>query len=268
MTTLFTTASSEVGTTVFRQRRWVAAAAVFGNIVLTYWSRIQPFNGQSMGYVSGKYPSLLTPAGYAFSIWGIIFLALGIYAVWQLLPAQRTNPLPDAVAKPLILANIATAAWVVVFAYEYIAWCAVIMLIILGALILTYGRARRLIAAGAAPRWTSLPFALYLGWISVASTVNVTIGLRALGWETPTNVTVVLTLGLLAVVTALGLWISRAFSDATVAFVITWALVAVWVARRGAYPELADAALVGAAVAFVGGIGLAWRRQARVTAGV
>lgn len=259
---------SDSASTTYIMRRWVAALAIFGNIALTYWSRVQPFNGQSMGYVSGKYPSLLTPAGYAFSIWGLIFLALAVYAVWQLLPAQRTNVLPDAVAKPLTLANLATAAWVVLFAYEHIAWCAVIMLLILAALILVYGRARQVIAAGAAPSLASLPFGLYLGWISVAAPVNVTIGLRALGWETPTNVTVVLTLGLLVVITALGLWVSRTFGDATVALVITWALVAVWIARRDTYPELGTAALMGAAVAFVGGIGLAWRRQMRVTAGV
>jgi hypothetical protein len=268
MTTAFTTESSVVATPTFRQRRWVAAAAIFGNIALTYWSRIQPFNGQSMGYVSGKYPSLLTPAGYAFSIWGLIFLTLAIYAVWQLLPAQRTNPLPDAVAKPLTLVNVATAAWVVLFAYEHIAWCAVLMLIILAGLILTYGRAQYMVSGGGAPKWASLPFALYLGWISVAAPVNVTIGLRALGWETPTNVTVVITLVLLVAITALSLWVSQTFADATVALVVAWALVAVWVARRGAYPELADAALVGAVVAFLGGIGLAWRRQKQVAIGV
>ncbi|OUJ73640.1 tryptophan-rich sensory protein [Hymenobacter crusticola] len=268
MDTTFTTEPSAVATTTFRQRRWVAALTIFGNIALTYWSRLQPFNGQSMGYVSGKYPSLLTPAGYAFSIWGIIFLALAVYAVWQLLPTQRPNPLPDAVAKPLTLANLATAAWVVIFAYEHIAWCAVLMVLILAALILVYGRARQLIAAGVAPRLASLPFALYLGWISVAAPVNVTIGLRALGWETPTNVTVVLTLGLLVVITALSLWVSQAFGDVAFSCVITWALIAVWVARRGMYPELAGVALIGAVVALLGGSVLAWRQQKRMTAGV
>jgi hypothetical protein len=220
-----------------------------------------------MGAVSAKYPTLLTPAGYAFSIWGIIFLALAFYAVWQLLPAQRTSVLPDAVAQPLTLANVATAAWVVLFAYEHVAWCALVMLVILMGLIVAYGRARRLVAAGEAPASASLPFALYLGWISVATVVNVTIGLWAFGWQSPTNVSVVLALGLLIIVTGLGLLISWAFAEMAYPLVVCWALVGIWAGQRGAYPELADAALIGAVVVAVGGFILSRRKQGE-TAGV
>ena len=62
---------------------------VFGTIAVNYYANTRPFNGQTMGAVSAKYPTPLTPAGYAFGIWGLIFLGLSIYAVWQLLPAQR-----------------------------------------------------------------------------------------------------------------------------------------------------------------------------------
>src|SRR5205823_422208 len=89
--------------------RWLVALAIGGNIFLNYYSNTHPFAGQTMGMVSAKYPTLLTPAGYAFSIWGLIFLGLVVYAIWQLLPGQQKLSLPDAVAKPLILANIATA---------------------------------------------------------------------------------------------------------------------------------------------------------------
>ncbi|QDA59677.1 hypothetical protein [Hymenobacter jejuensis] len=234
--------------------RWLAAATVIGNIVLNYWSNARPFNGQSMGYVSGKYPTLLTPAGYAFSIWGLIFLSLTIYAVWQLLPAQRQLSLPDAVAKPLTVASVATAAWVVLFAYELIVPSVLVMLLILGALIMVYGRARRRVLQETAPRWTSLPFALYLGWISVASVINVTIGLRQLGWQPALNISIILTLALFAVVVALGLIISNTFREIAYPLVIAWALVAIWVSQRGAYPELGWAALAGAAVVAVGGV--------------
>ena len=267
MTTTATAESFVPASVTFRTWRWLTAAAIFGNIALTYWSRVQPFNGQSMGYVSGKYPSLLTPSGYAFSIWGPIFLGLAVYAVWQLRPAQRNNALPDAVAQPLTLANLATAAWVVLFAYEHIAWCALLMLCILLSLIATYGRARRLVLAQEAPRWCSVPFALYLGWISVATVVNVTIALWTWGWQPPTNMAMVLSLVLLVVVTGLGLLISRAFSEITYPLVLAWALTAIWVAKRGVYPELANAALLGAVVVAIGGL-LLGRRQQDTTAGV
>ena len=243
--------------------RWLAAVSVFGNIILNYYSNAFPFNGQSMGDVSAKYPTLLTPAGYAFSIWGLIFLSLAVYAVWQLLPAQRTIGLPDAVAKPLTLASLATASWVVLFAYELIIPSVITILVILGALIVTYGRARRRTIDHRAPRWASLPFGLYLGWISVASTINLIIGLRQLGWQTGENLTVLLTLVLLAVVVVLALLLSRRFQEETIALVVAWALVAIWVARRAEYPELGWAALAGAVVAALGSFVLASRRRRR-----
>ena len=236
--------------------RWLAAAAIFGNIFLNYYSNTHPLNGQTMGAVSAKYPTLLTPAGYAFSIWGLIFLGLSIYAVWQLLPAQRALSLPDALAKPLALANLATGAWVVLFAYELILPSVGVMLVILGTLVAAYGRARRRVLARAAPAWTSVPLALFLGWISVASVINLTIGLQQLDWQPAQGVAIVLALAMLAVVVLLALALARAFQEAVLPLVVAWALVAIWVAQLREVPELGWAALAGAAVAAIGGAAL------------
>jgi len=233
--------------------RWLAAVAVGGNIFLNYYANTHPFAGKTMGAVSAKYPTLLTPAGYAFSIWGLIFLSLAVYAVWQLLPAQRRLSLPDAVAKPLALASAATGAWVVLFAYELILPSVGVMLLILGCLIAAYGRARRRVFADAAPALASVPFSLYLGWISVASVINITIGIRQLGWHPADGLPVALTLGLLFFVVALALIISRVFRDMVFPLVVAWALVAIWVVRLREVPELGWAALAGAAVAAIGG---------------
>ena len=237
-----------------RAWRWLTALAILGNIYLNYYSNTHPFAGQTMGVVSAKYPTLLTPAGYAFSIWGLIFLALIVYAVWQLLPGQREISLPDAIAKPLTLASIATGVWVVLFAYELILPSVGMMLVILGSLIVAYGRTRRRIFAEAAPALAGVPFSLYLGWISVASVINITIGLRQLGWQTAEGVSVVLTLGLIFMVVALGLIMSRVFRDMVFPLVVAWALVAVWMVRLGEVPELGWAALIGATLVTIGGI--------------
>ena len=237
-----------------RAWRWLTALAILSNIYLNYYSNTHPFAGQTMGVVSAKYPTLLTPAGYAFSIWGLIFLALVVYAVWQLLPGQREISLPDAIAKPLTLASIATGVWVVLFAYELILLSVGMMLLILGSLIVAYGRTRRRIFAEAAPALAGVPFSLYLGWISVASVINVTIGLRQLGWQTAEGVSVVLTLGLIFMVVALGLIMSRVFRDMVFPLVVAWALVAIWMVRLGAVPELGWAALIGATLVTIGGI--------------
>lgn len=210
-----------------------------------------------MGEVSAKYPTLLTPAGYAFSIWGMIFLGLLLYAGWQLLPAQRGLAWPDAVARPLTLAAAATGAWVVLFAYEQIGLSVVTMLVILGSLLLTYGRARAQTQAEAAPAWVSIPLALFLGWILVATVITLTLGLRELTGPMSPALENALAYALLAVVVGAGLTLSRAFQERTFPLVLAWALTGIWVARLAANPALGWTALGAAVLVLVLGLVLA-----------
>ncbi|MDO7848322.1 hypothetical protein Q5H92_18285 [Hymenobacter sp. M29] len=236
--------------------RWLTALSIWSTVFVNYYANTHPFNGQTMGQVSAKYPTLLTPAGYAFSIWGLIFLGLVVYSVWQLLPAQQKLSLPDAVAKPLTLACLGTSAWVVLFAHEMILPSVGVMLLILIGVAVAYGRVRRRIFAEAAPAWVGVPFSLFLGWISVASVINLTIGIRQLGWQTAEGVSVVLTLSLLFIIVILALIMSRVFRDLVFPLVVAWALAWLWVARLHEVPELGWAALAGAVVCIVLGFTL------------
>ena len=237
--------------------RWLTALAIVGAIAVNAYSVMHPFAGQTQAVVSAKYPTLLTPAGPAFSIWGVIFLALLLYAGWQLLPGQRQLSLPDALAKPLTLVSLGLGGWVVAFAYELIVPSAGIMLLVLAAAAVAYGRARRRIFAEAAPVLAGVPFSLLLGWLSVAAVINFTIAIRTLGWQTAEGVSVTLTLGLIVAVVGLGLLMSRVFRDRVFPLVVAWALVWVWVARLREVPELGWAALIGATVVAIGGFVLA-----------
>ncbi|GAB3737754.1 hypothetical protein GCM10027594_18440 [Hymenobacter agri] len=237
-----------------RAWRWLTALAIVGAIATNAYSVWRPFAGQTQAVVSAKYPTLLTPAGPAFSIWGLIFLSLLAYAGWQLLPAQRQLSQPDAVAKPLTLASLGLGAWVVVFANELIGVSAAIMLLILAATAVAYGRTRRRIFAGAVPALVGVPFSLLLGWLSVAAVINFTIAIRTFGWQTADGASVTLTLGLIAAVVGLGLVMSRAFRDLVFPLVVAWALVWVWVAQLREVSELGWAAMAGAAVVAIGGI--------------
>ena len=237
-----------------RAWRWLTALAIVSAIAVNVYSVLRPFAGQTQAIVSAKYPTLLTPAGNAFSIWGLIFLTLLIYAGWQLLPAQRQLSLPDAVAKPLTLASAGLGAWVVLFAHELMVPSAGVMLLILAATAVAYGRTRRRIFADAAPWLAGVPFSLLLSWLSVAAAINFTIAIRTLGWQTADGASVTLTLGLIVAVVALGLLMSRVFRDLVFPLVVAWALVWVWVARLREIPELGWAALIGATVVAIGGL--------------
>ena len=237
--------------------RWLAALAVGAAIFLNYYAATHPFNGQTMAEASARYPTPLTPAGYAFGIWGLIFLGLLIYAIWQLLPAQRTLVLPDLVARPLALAAVGTGAWVVLFAYDQIGWSVLAMLVILGSLIIAYGEARELVRADQAPHWVSIPLALFLGWISVATVVNLTLGLRQLTGPVSPEIEELLAYGLLAVVVGLGLTLSRTFQERTFPLVLAWALAGIWLAQLRENSDLGWAALSAAVLVLVLGLVLA-----------
>ncbi|RSK23877.1 tryptophan-rich sensory protein [Hymenobacter metallilatus] len=245
-----------------RPWRWAAAAAIVGNIALNYVSQRFPFNGQTNAQVSYKYPTPLTPAGYAFSIWGVIFLSLLVYAVWQLLPAQRRHPLPDAVARPLVLVNLLTGLWLVVFAYELLPLSVAVMLGILAGLAVVYGRVRHFARRGEAPAWVNIPFGLYLGWISVALVVNATVALGT-RWQVSEARSIEIAIVMVGIVAGLALNVTKQFRELAYPAAVAWGLVGIWAARRGDANTLVLAwmALAAAGLVAIGALGLVWWRR-------
>lgn len=249
-----------------RRWRWAAALAVLVCIFVNYYWNAHPPSGLSTGQLSARYPTPLTPAGYAFSIWGVIFTGLALYAGWQLLPAQQRKTFPDAISRPLTVAVLATGAWTVAFSYELIPLTMGLMLLILGTLIIVYGRVRRLALARRASRRAVWPFSIFLGWISLATVLNLTFGLRTLGWETSPETSAIISGALVVVVVALGLSLARLFQDALYPLTLAWGLLGTWAAHRheGWLGSLALAAAVGLAGA---ALWTAWRRQQALAAG-
>ncbi|RZK23958.1 MAG: hypothetical protein EOO56_03200, partial [Hymenobacter sp.] len=165
--------------------RWLLPLAVAACLGVNYLYNAHPPAGAlNNGAMSARHPTLLTPAGYAFSIWGVIFSGLIAYTGWQLRPSAQQAPLVARLTPVLTLAVLATTAWTLVFSYELIGLSLVVMLALLGLLAVAYARARRLVLAGAAPAWSTWFLSLYLGWIMLATVLNLVFGLRdALGMQ-------------------------------------------------------------------------------------
>ncbi|RYY19587.1 MAG: hypothetical protein EOO36_05425, partial [Cytophagaceae bacterium] len=234
--------------------RWLLPVAVAACLYVNYLYNAHPPTGAlSNGAMSARHPTLLTPAGYAFSIWGVIFSGLIAYAGWQLRPAAWQSPLPARLTPVLTLAVLATTAWTLVFSYELIGPSLVVMLAILLLLAVAYGRTRRLVLAGAAPAWPTWFLSLYLGWIILATVLNLIFGLRdGYGVQWPAPASLVGCYGLVVVAAGLGVALAWRGRDALLPLPIAWGLVGTWVAQRGPEPGLATTAL-GAAVGLVVG---------------
>jgi hypothetical protein len=154
-------------------------------IVVNGLANALPLNGQTTGEISDRFDVYFVPAGYVFSIWGLIYLALSGYAVYQALPAQRENPRLRHTGYLYALSCLANIVWLFLWHYEVFVLTVVAMVALLLLLIAIYLRlGTGLTRVSTAETWLArVPFSIYLGWITVATIANVTSLLDYLNWN-------------------------------------------------------------------------------------
>jgi len=166
-------------------RQIVVVLTILVTIAINGLANALPLNGLNTGQISDRFEVYFVPAGYVFSIWGLIYLGLIAYAIFQALPSQRKNPRLRATGWWIVLGGLANSAWIFLWHYEQFPLTLVAMLVLLVTLIMTYlglgsGRTR----VPPAERWLArLPFSIYLGWITVATVANITSLLDYLQWD-------------------------------------------------------------------------------------
>jgi len=153
-------------------------------LVMNFLANGLPLNNRSTGAISDAYPNLFTPAGPAFSIWGLIYLLLGGYVIYQFAKKdQKTEDLLNKINPLFIATSLANISWIFSWHYDFIALSVLIMATLLILLI----KIADILRAG---RFTSFqklfiwaPFSVYFGWITVASIANITVFLVSLSWN-------------------------------------------------------------------------------------
>ncbi|MBK8904118.1 MAG: tryptophan-rich sensory protein [Anaerolineaceae bacterium] len=231
-------------------------------------SNALPLNGRTAAQISDALPSFFTPAGYTFSIWGLIYTALIGFTIYQALPAQRDNQLIGRIGWAFAISSVANAAWLFAWHYGYYVLSVVIMAVLLLALIVIYRR----LAIGQPDPSLSLadrllvqfPFSIYLGWITVATIANVASVANHLGWDglgIAGPVWSAIMMGVAVVVAGLLLFNRRNLSYAGV---LVWALFGI----RAAYPDVAvvaNTAVIAAILITVLALGGYWRTREAAT---
>lgn len=223
-------------------------AALIVTVAVNALANTLPLNGLSTGAVSNSFPNLVAPAGYVFSIWGLIYLLLAVFVVYQLLPAQRGNRRLDRLGYLFVVSCVFNIAWLFAWHYLQLPLSLLLMLGLLGTLILAYERLE--IGQQGAPLGerlaVQLPFSVYLGWITVATVANTSVvlldlGVRA-GWTAPFWALVAI-----AAATLIGLTVLRRRGDLAYALVLVWAFVGIAVRQWGSEALLVLSALAAAA---------------------
>jgi len=138
--------------------------------------------------LSEKYQTIITPAGLAFAIWGIIFIFQGVFAVLQMLSGYRSNALvQNGVSYWYFVACMFQSAWTIAFGYEVI-WLSVVMMGgILASLVYIVIRQSAIESDPSATIkefWIfKFPFSVHCGWIAAAFGVNFNVLIVASGYQ-------------------------------------------------------------------------------------
>jgi hypothetical protein len=210
-------------------RQVVVSLTVLITIVINILADALPINGLNTGKISDTFQVYFVPAGYVFAIWGIIYIGLIAYAIYQALPAQRENPRLQATGWWVVLGGLANCAWIFLWHYEQFVGTLAAMLVLLATLISVYlglGSGRMKVSSG--ETWAvRIPFSIYLGWITVATVANVSDVLNFLKWDQfglRAEAWMVIILGAVLIIAGLMNLLRR---DVAYALVILWALAGI-----------------------------------------
>ena len=91
-------------------RQFIVLLSILLTLIINGLANALPFNGLTTGEISNRFQVYFVPAGYVFSIWGVIYLGLMAFAVYQALPAQRANPRLRAIGGWVVLSSLANSA--------------------------------------------------------------------------------------------------------------------------------------------------------------
>jgi len=223
-----------------KRRKLVAILNLVGFIAMVAVNAlavILPINGLDTGEISDLYLDLFTPAGITFSIWGLIYLLLLVYIIFQIKVAWRASKIEPTIVDHIgywfIISAIANIGWIFAWHYRQVLLSLAIMIVLLITLIIIY---IKLDIGKYHPSKTErymvdMPFSIYLGWISVATIANVTTVLLDIGWtgfgldfKWWTIIAIILAL-------ILGLLVVARRRDVFFGLVVDWAFLGIYIKR-------------------------------------
>lgn len=184
-------------------------------------------NGVTPASILAKYPTLLTPAAYAFSIWWLIYVGLLAFSVFQLLPINFGRFRP--VRTLYIISCLLNCLWIYFWHREQIGLCFAVVVVLLATLVLIQIKLR---CSSFAETWLQqAPFGLYFGWVTAAAIVNLAVLLKYLGSGAAASSALAAGLMLIAAASAVAVRIK--FRNFFYPLAIGWALTAIAIKQSG-----------------------------------
>jgi len=206
-----------------------------GTVVVNALANILPINNITTGALSDLYPNLFVPAGLTFAVWGLIYVLLGIFVVYPLVPRVRRDPqkveFVNKIGPLFFISCLANIAWIFAWHYQKLPLSLVFMLILLGCLLAIYLRLKvgKSEATKAERYFGHLPFSVYLGWITIATIANVTALLANNGWGLDQQQFWAVAVIIVGIAIALSVLFTR--KDIFYCLVVDWAVLGILLKR-------------------------------------
>lgn len=243
--------SVSIGT--LRILNWIGFIAT---VTVNALAVILPLNGQDTGKLSDSYPNLFVPAGLTFSIWGIIYLLLLLFSLYQtglLGPkGQKSFPMVERLGTLFFFISLANVLWIFMWHYLQVTLSMLVMVILLGLLMAAYSRLMNMPDSLREKWFVKIPISVYMGWISVATIANATallVHIKWNGWGLSEPVWTILMIG---IATLLTIYMLLAKKDIAFSLVTVWALWGIRIKHidtfKSAHPDIILSAVIGMAL--------------------
>ncbi len=233
--------------------RWANIVAFIITLFVNGLSNTTLIGGRTTAEVSNSYPTLITPAGYVFAIWGIIYILLGVFLVYQALPSQKDKSFQKQISGLFILTSVFNIVWLFFWQNELLPISVVVIVAFLASLIAIYLRLNigKSDVSLKEKLCVHVPFSVYLGWVTIATIANVAVTLVSVGWDGFGLNLQTWAILVLAIVLILDLVVIATRRDIAYSLVFIWALVGIAV-NQTANPSIvltAEVAIIIIAVA-------------------
>lgn len=226
-------------------------------IVMGYLSNTGIFNGNTMASVSAEYQNLFTPAGYAFSIWGLIYVGLLGFVIYYgrslFKPQIKEDDTIGQIGWWFFISCLANSLWVVVWLYEYTLVSVFLMIILLFSLLKIVVKTEMELHNGPLKKFLFLwwPFCLYSGWVAVALIANIAAYLTKIGWSGLGLSEIVWTFIMILVAAAVNLFMIWNRNMREFGLVGVWSFIAIAVANQNESSFIFWTALIVAAIVLI-----------------
>lgn len=161
-----------------------AVVAYAAMVAVNILANALPINGRPTGQISDYYANLFAPAGVTFSIWGIIYLLLAGYVLYQFVNKdKKIEKLIQTINPLFITTSLANILWIFAWHYDFIGISVLIMSVLLISLIKIADFINKNQFTSVEKLFIKAPFSVYFGWITVATIANITVFLVSVGWN-------------------------------------------------------------------------------------